>query len=315
MYKTLYNKAIISYKLSPETALLIKSQETMDPTLPDMSFVRMPTTWGETIYIPGSSIKGVFRATSEAILKTFGKEVCNSVEPKENCANIKKEKNTEKNTEKKLYYKLYCPGCRTYGSTEMAGRVCFSDLYPWEKNDDVEKRKQKVLHLLEYTSIRPGVSIDRKKGNVKAGPFEMEILTGGELFGSITFTNYQLWQVGMILKVIEMANDGLVKFGYAKSRGPGRVKIDITGMEFLQTGPLLDKSLSGTGEIENLRKEYGLVDNDSIPNYLNGEEDGIFKKFKIEKENKNLIEELIKKFKEFLEKQGESYEKRQDKGA
>jgi CRISPR-associated RAMP protein (TIGR02581 family) len=305
MFKRLYNKAKISYKLSPETALLIKSQETIDPALPDMSFVRMSTPWGETIYIPGSSIKGVFRATSEAILKTFGKKVCNSVEPRENCGG--KEKKNEHNIkeDEKLPYKFHCWACKTYGSTEMAGRVCFSDLYPWEENDAVEKRKQKVLYLLEYTSIRPGVSIDRKKGNVKAGPFEMEILTGGELFGSITFTNYQLWQVGMILKVIEMANDGLVKFGYAKSRGPGRVKIDITGMEFLQTGPLLDKPLSGTGEIENLRKEYGLVDNDSIPDYLNGEEDGIFKKFKIGKEDKNIIDNLIKKFKEFLEKKEE----------
>jgi len=300
MFRVIYNKAKISYKLSPETALLIKSQETMDPSLPDMSFVRIFSPWGETIYIPGSSIKGVFRSTSEAILKTFGKNVCSSVEPKENCASEDNKKTKDIPKDDKLPYKFYCAACKTYGSIEMAGRVCFSDLYPWEENDNENERKKKIEELLKYTSVRPGVAIDRKKGNVKKGPFEMEILTGGSLYGSITFTNYQLWQVGMVLKVVEMAKDGLVKFGYAKSRGPGRVNIEIKRMEFLQTGPLLNKSLSGVGEIEHLREKYGLVAGDEIPG-LTGENDGLFKIFKIEGDDKKeIIEKLINKFKEFL---------------
>ena len=66
MFAKLKNEAVLTFKLRNEGPVLINSGTSakIQPR-PDMSFVRTLHNGVETVYLPGSSIKGVFpRATS-----------------------------------------------------------------------------------------------------------------------------------------------------------------------------------------------------------------------------------------------------------
>ena len=236
MFKNLYNIATLEVSLKPESALLIKGIEAFDPISPDMTFIKQTTPKGEIIFIPGSSIKGVIRSFSESILKSLNPprfpEICDASDPKKMCPKKYKTQN-----EDKLPYERHCLVCRTFGSTDLASRVEFSDFIPKE-------------NLTKYLVERPGVSIDRKKGTVKVGPFQMEILTQGTFYGSITFTNYQLWQIGLVLLTLQLMDEGIIKLGYGKSRGPGWVHPKINKALIRQFGPLYNKPVSGVGMVK-----------------------------------------------------------------
>ena len=62
MHKALLCELHLDFAIEPRGPLLIKSgrEAGADPTLPDMNFVRTyHPTLGETVYLPGSSLKGV----------------------------------------------------------------------------------------------------------------------------------------------------------------------------------------------------------------------------------------------------------------
>jgi CRISPR/Cas system CSM-associated protein Csm3 (group 7 of RAMP superfamily) len=80
MHKKIYNQAKFTFNIVPVTPLLIKCQEGADPTRPSMEFIRS----NNRVFIPGSSIKGVFRSYSEKILKTLELRCCNIFEDNNN---------------------------------------------------------------------------------------------------------------------------------------------------------------------------------------------------------------------------------------
>lgn len=298
MFKNMLNMFKIRFSLTPQSALLIKAQETHDPVLPDMCFVRVNTPYGESIYIPGSSLKGVFRSTAEALLRTVGREVCNSVEAKEMCPALERK---QKKSEKLPYYE-HCDACKIFGSQDMASRAEFTDLMPYEEADSEDVKKEKIEMLSKYTNVRPGISINRSTGKVEHGPFEMEILTGGYLYGSLIVKNYELWQLGLLIYIMDMANEGLIKFGYAKSRGLGRVKIDIKEVEILQYGPLKNVNISGVGTVKEVAEKYKLKEEKPIDFKGKVEETPFMKRYKISSQDFGVIkDELIERWNRYLE--------------
>jgi len=68
MFKTAHNMMKLKVKITPRTPLLVASGKTFNVTRPDIEFIRLRTKDGETVYVPGSSLKGVLRAGLEAIL-------------------------------------------------------------------------------------------------------------------------------------------------------------------------------------------------------------------------------------------------------
>ncbi len=255
MFKKLLNIAKIELSLKPESALLVKGVEAFDPVAPDMSFIRQTTNRGDIIFIPGSSIKGVIRSFSESILKGIQIDdvppVCDISDPQTTCPGKAKDKKEGE----KLPYDKHCLACRTFGSTDLASHVAFSDLMP------VDPKK-----TMDTLTERPGVSIERQKGTVKKGGlFHMEILPQGTFRGTLTFTNYQLWQLGLILLALELMDKGIIKLGYAKSRGPGHVHTYINKLSILQFGPLHNENIYGIGMAKS---DYKLIDpeNDKIEN-------------------------------------------------
>jgi CRISPR-associated protein Csm3 len=300
MFKKLYNQVKISFKVEPLTPLLIQSGKPgLDPTLPDMRFVRTKSTCGEVVYIPGSSLKGVIRSYSEKLLRTMGIEICdvtvNSCDKvyNEYIEELKRFEEKEKQDQsarkpslpkyflitsfvkdkgskelpEKIPYRAHCYACRTFGSTSLSSHTRIVDAYPWSWEMDQEKKRKSVDKVMSSSMVRTGVSINREKGAVSHGPFDFEVITEGTFYGEITIRNFQLWQLTLLLSALRDINEGYQQIGYAKSRGLGRVNLDTTAMEIESYGQLAEikkEKIVGVGEIKQEKETYGLIENDSI---------------------------------------------------
>ncbi len=296
MHKTRYNALGLSLHLSPRGPLLIKAGGTSaDPSLPDMQFVRMfHPEEGETVYLPGSSLKGVVRGFVEKALRTVDpnpdqpgpehhddwKWSCATFEAKKeeredrkkwNCPQFLTELQEKKGRDRELLsaeiYANSCGACRIFGHTRLKGRVSFTDLFPV---DEVK------------TEIRYGVAISRLSHAVAHGPFEMEVAVSGTFQGHLVLENFEIWQLGLLALALESMNQGLVKMGFGKNRGFGEVAVQVQGAQ-------LDEALAGAdGGVcrglaafvsEDEQEKYGLsklASIDGIPQPVQSETIGLY---------------------------------------
>lgn len=287
MLKKLLNQAMLELTLEPQGPLLIKSgiEGGADPSVPDMQFVRT----GGQVYIPGSSLKGVFRSYAEKIARTVGAKCCNPFDDKEQSPTCFCGKRLEKQSDGRYIYIHSCRICQLFGSTAMASRIKFSDAYPPNGHEPTRE-------------TRTGVAIDRILGSVAHGPFDFEVVTNGAFKTSLILRNFELWQVGLLALVLRDLEEGLLPIGFGKSRGLGEVKARITGFSVryvgahqqedrvtLPDGRQLDnvhRALYGIGFLaadDRERHAYGLFSNDQVTldasGTLNEEELGVFVKF------------------------------------
>lgn len=289
MFKSLYNLAVLQVSIKPESALLVKGMEAPDPIAPDMAFIRMSTPKGETVFVPGSSLKGVVRSFAESLLRSLREDlnppICDPSDPKRLCSEVQKS-DREKKAGVKLPYERHCLACRTFGSTDLAARVAFSDFMPIEPQ-----------RAMEALAERPGVSINRRKGTVEHGPFYMEVLTQETLQGTLTFTNYQLWQLGLVLWALELMDEGLVKMGFAKSRGPGWVHPRVEHVTVRQFGPLAGETLAGVGLVERERDKRGLLkpESDRLEGNFHPESNGLWTEFRFKDDSWQSVAQKLKK--------------------
>ena len=248
MFRLFLNSLQIEYIITPKSPILIKSGiHSPNPSLPDMQFVRTLTANGEKIFIPGSSLKGVFRSFTEKVLRTIDKKL--ACDPFGNDACGKKLRNVENTTE---VYKNSCYACKLYGNTRMRGRIAFIDAYP---KGDVK------------TEIRYGVAISRLSNAVAHGPFEMEICVAGKFKGKIIIENFSIWQLGLLSLTIKSINDGLVRIGYGKNRGLGEINFEIeqVTIDFAKRN-IPETEIWGIGKLlpEEDRKRYGIHEDDLL---------------------------------------------------
>lgn len=223
MHKRLVNELRLTFRIQPEGPLLIKSgkEAGADPTLLDMNFVRTThAELGNTIYLPGSSLKGAVRSYCEKIGRTVGLDVCDPLSMKTSCG--RKLERMAKTASGAEIYRELCPICRIFGHMVMASHIFFQDAYP--PNAD-------VLEEVEDTGTRDGVAIDRVSGAVAVGPFQLEVVTKGEFVTGLILRNFQLWQVGLLAVALRDVSEQRVPIGFAKSRGLGRVSLDYDRLE------------------------------------------------------------------------------------
>lgn len=225
MHARLYNEAVFALRLQPRTPLLIKAgrsgEEALDPTLPDMSFVRTnrPDRSEPEVYVPGASLRGVLRSHAEKLLRSVSsgeRLACDPTQTGGEGGRLGKvcfagQSNTEKIDGPEAYGKS-CYACRLFGNTVLASRVRVGDLY-------LDPSRTPLLER------RYGVAIDRVTGAVAQGPFELEILTDAVFGGQLTVRNFTLGQLGLLAAALLDLSDGLVPMGYGKSRGLGRVSV------------------------------------------------------------------------------------------
>jgi CRISPR-associated RAMP protein (TIGR02581 family) len=217
MHKRFVNHCTIDLKIIPEGPILIKSgREGADPNKTDMEFVETFHQGGQTIYLPGSSLKGAIRAHAERIVRTVGSSQKSQKPVWANDPLNDKYTYLEKDKKKLLPHQIYKESSFTdqlFGNTSIASRLRIEDAHPVDP---------KTIRLEE----RNGVAIDRVFGSVAVGPFNYRVCTGGEFKARIHLKNFSLAQLGLIGLVLRDLNDGWFGIGFAKSRGMGQVEVE-----------------------------------------------------------------------------------------
>jgi CRISPR-associated protein Csm3 len=211
MHKARHNWAKLTLVIAPTAPLLVKAGGlSPDPSLPDMQFVRtIRAPEGETVYIPGPSLKGVFRAHIERVLRTIrGDSSEGACDP----FNAPCARQLENEEDTATIYRQSCRACRCFGSTKLKGRLTFLDAYPTERVE---------------TEIRHGVAISRLTQAVAVGPFDMEVAMSGSFHTRVLVENFEAWQLGLLALALRDLNAGLVKIGFGKNRGFGEVAINL----------------------------------------------------------------------------------------
>ncbi len=215
MHKRLLNEATIELVIEPDGPILIKAGDTgADPTRPDMEFVRTIHPNGErTVYLPGSSLKGMLRAHCERIVRSLQGEAaaCNPFGD-ESCSQKLKQ-----DMDGVTAYNGSCVICRLFGNTVVAGHLRTADAYP---EDPTQVKLEE----------RNGVAIDRIFGSVAVGPFNFEVAIGGKFKTRLALHNFSLAQLALVGLALRDLKLGRVSIGFGKSRGLGRVKVDFEQM-------------------------------------------------------------------------------------
>lgn len=227
MFELAKNQLDLLFDIYPVSPILVKSgrESAENPVLPSLSFVRTthPDNGRSTVYIPGSSLKGVMRAYGATILKSlaadFVDKLWNQGETREDQENA---------------YDDASPLERIFGSTDLAGRLRLSDFYPPDAVDTLP--------------IRQMVAIDRRSG-ASANTFTMETapprLPSGEnlLFqGRLTLRNFERRQFALIALILRDLHAGRVTIGFGSSRGLGVVRLAYRQMKISYPSLLSEKS-------------------------------------------------------------------------
>ncbi len=236
MLKKLVNEAYFTLRIKTTGPLLIRSGRATISG-PDMTPVLTFRAGKQEIFLPGSSLKGVFRSHSEKIVCSLkphvvcypfaGSEI-KEVDAKqrqhdyrESCGErfnqfakkgFEQRDWLERRTD--VVYEHSCPACRLYGSTGFIGRIAIGDAY---------------LASRSLTEQRDGVGIDRLTGGASHGAkFELEVVSRDVVFETdIHLRNFEIWQLGMLFVVLQDLEDELIRIGSGRSRGLGKVTAEI----------------------------------------------------------------------------------------
>lgn len=220
MLKQLVNEALIPLTLTTTGPLLVRSGHA---TLsgPDMTPVLTYRNGDWQVYLPGSSLKGVIRSHLEKVGRTLNAgAICDPFHklpaPDAFCGDrlLRRKKDDQEDVDSEVAYRESCPICRLFGSTEFIGRVSINDAYL------VDSRRPRP------TEERDGVGIDRLTGGAFGGAlFNLEAVSSGVQFQTnIYLRNFEVWQLGMLLLIIQDMQDGLIRIGSGRSRGLGSVE-------------------------------------------------------------------------------------------
>jgi CRISPR-associated RAMP protein (TIGR02581 family) len=236
MLKKLVNEAFCTLRITASGPLLIKTGHA-SISGPDMSPVLTFRNGKQEAFLPGSSLKGVFRSHVEKLVCSLQSQVVcypfdeneeRQTDPQQRRQDYRKSCGvsfTQRSKEDRqrrlmearsdLVYADSCPTCRLFGSTGFIGRVAIGDAY---------------LASEENKEFRDGVGIDRLTGGAShSAKFELEVVSAGTIFETnIHLRNFEIWQLGMLFVVIQDMEDGLIAIGSGRSRGLGKVTAEIS---------------------------------------------------------------------------------------
>ena len=215
-------KLIIKGTITTKTAIHVGAQRSLDPIESDNPVLK---DIGGRPVIPGSSLKGVFRSLIESTMKGMGvTKVCSPADG-ELCVDKKKLENLKNNYDEYIKHIMdnSCPVCKLFGSPYLSSKIHFEDA-------TVEEGWKE-----DFYEIRDGVAIDRDSRT--AAPkkkFDFETVPPDVKFNlNITMENPNPYDIGMIAMAIELINIGAVGIGGNRSRGLGRVEIEITEVNII----------------------------------------------------------------------------------
>ncbi len=272
MFKVSHNRAALKFVVETVTPLSIRAgQAGLDPTGADLTCVRTHHhTHGRTVYIPGSSLKGVVRSSVEARLRAqryahLGGSApilgaCDPTVHRNSCARHSRLGETSD------IYRANCVACRLFGSLSVRGRCAIRDLYPFSDATQLSEREQDNLARANRVEVRHGVFIGRISGSA-VGLFDQEMIPAGvRFYGEVVLQNYQTWQLGLLLSGFDELSEGFAQLGSSKTRGLGVVRVDLSSLiheQRLGSNPVP----MGLGDLvdDSIKRAYGLFAEQPLP--------------------------------------------------
>lgn len=186
--------------------------------------------------LPASSFKGVLRSTAERILRSMHPERDSNLAPladdpfvhSEDAMpglrrgevadseldkwNDKSQRYAKEALAPAQVYTVVSAASQLFGCTLHAGLVTLSDMQAADAQP----------------APRPHVAIDRFTGGVGQGPFtDDQVPAQTTLTGTLTITNFALWQIGLLALVFQEINRGYVGVGGGTRKGQGQMAIAV----------------------------------------------------------------------------------------
>ncbi|MCL4298484.1 MAG: CRISPR-associated RAMP protein [Anaerolineae bacterium] len=258
MLKKLVNEVKFSLTLTTTGPVLIRSGHAT-LTGPDMTPVLTYRNGERQVYLPGSSLKGVFRNHVEKVSRTLNEAaVCNPFSSSACGTKLQaRKKQNEKSVTNEVAYHDSCVVCRLFGSTFFIGRVSISDAYLVDESRPLP------------TELRDGVGIDRLTGGAAHGAkFDLEAVSSGVQFRTdVYLRNFECWQLGMLLLVVQDLHDGLIRVGSGTSRGLGGMVGQVSELTINHLGNLSQKpapEIWGLGKFLGENSPYGTTAQDVL---------------------------------------------------
>lgn len=228
MLKALVNEARLHLDITTMGPLLVKTGYATVIGA-DMAPVQTYRNGQLEVYLPGSSLKGVFRSHIEKVINSIRPRVaCNPLQRPDGPGDrqLYRDFCGSHFDDKDLPHIVYagsCPTCRLFGSTEYAGRLAVQDAY-------LPKGSVGTKKLIEH---RDGVAIDRLTGGASGrAKFDLETVTAGTTFTTMLhLRNFEIWQLGLLFVIIQDMEDELIRIGSGRSRGLGKISASISERE------------------------------------------------------------------------------------
>lgn len=219
-------------------------------------------------YVPGTSLRGPFRAQAERILRS----VLPGEPPASACDPFQMDPGPSQSCSKRLDenppnipYSQACPACRIFGCTGTASRIQFTDA-------DVGKTARSVYRdMIGIDRFTGGVfqgEVDDQTKEKKGGGANMRyhVLEGSSFSTIVTITNFELWHLGLLAFVFRDFEEGLVSIGSGKTKGFGQVKGSVGKIVLTYPAGRQEGKIQHLGSLvsEEERQAYGL-ENDAPP--------------------------------------------------
>jgi len=213
-------------------------------------------------YLPGSSIRGAWRAHLEKALRSLddaAPKVCDPLISDEErgpagpylaCSKVLVNQEDERVA---VPYHDSCPVCRLFGNTAQASRLSFGDA-----------ELDCPVTLAEVDNV----AISRQTGAVHS-PFRAIVLRNAKATLQLRLRNFELWQAGLLGHLFDDLGKGMVPLGSGKNKGWGAniakassIRLTCFGQDRAQDGKLL-----GLGEIldPGLCEAYGFAPTTTPP--------------------------------------------------
>lgn len=289
MFAQQLNQMRIDLSITPRAPLLIRSgRKGADPTRPELECVR--TAWGGTssVYVPGSSLKGVMRSHAERLLLSEDVKIIST---------FTQSKEFNQKSPGDLVYSGTSPLGRTFGNLHLKGHVAVSDLLPgaFEKEGSPERERQ--IEMANMVEQRNGVAIDRLLGSARSGAlFDQEVVVQGRFDGHIVLRNVQLYQLALVLLVLRDLDEGYVQMGSSTTRGNGWVRAQVRSLTAeTRRGRGRPGFLCGVGDMRREEDGYKLFQGDSValPAGMVSERGGVWERLVLDGEQTSDLREAL----------------------
>lgn len=259
MFSRQLNQIRLDLSLTPRAPLLIRTgRKGADPTRPELECVR--TEWADrkSVYIPGSSLKGVMRSHAERLLLSEDVKITPTF-PAGDRPFDQKTKGDEA-------YAGTSPLGRTFGNFYQKGHVAVADHLPGAHDAEGSEGRAKEVELANATEQRNGVAIDRLLGSAAGKAlFDQELVVGGRFDGQIVLRNVQLYQLALVLLVVRDLEEGYVQLGSGTTRGNGWVRAEVRQIVIeTRQGKSAPGTLRGVGAIAPDAGAYKLFAGDEM---------------------------------------------------